>query len=67
VVIQDEYVYYISGVNFTNLDILYTNAPELPRFNTYIYFGLIYIASRVINAADSAVKVLQIASLGLTA
>ena len=61
-VIQDEYVYYISGVNFTNLDILYTNAPELPR-----YFGLIYIASRVINAADSAVKVLQIASLGLTA
>lgn len=61
-VIQDEYVYYISGVNFTNLDILYTNAPELPR-----YFGLIYIASRVINAADSAVKILQIASLGLTA
>jgi hypothetical protein len=67
VVIQDEYVYYISGVNFTDLDLLYTNAPELPRFNNYIYFALIHIVSRVINGADSAVKLLQVASLGVTA
>lgn len=67
VVIQDEYVYYISGLNLTNLDRLYSNAPTFPRFNNYIYFLAVYLTSQVVNAADLALKAVQIASVALTA
>jgi hypothetical protein len=66
-VVQDEYVYFVTGLNFVNLDFLYTNTPTMVRTTNYIYLALINIVGRLTAAPDTALKVFQIASICLSA